>query len=130
MRYTLSLPLTANVTPDVIPLSFQIVALCASDPTCLIVDTSGNVSLRRISFGPHELMIMIQLAIHEKPPPVEGKHNPVHAIGSLTDLGGLHFGANRHGTLAPHFPQLSPKYLTSQSNPSRTVMPLNKDTPA
>jgi hypothetical protein len=37
----------------------------------------------------------------KKPPLLEGKQNPVHAIGSLTDLGGLHLGANHHGTLAP-----------------------------
>ena len=86
---------------------------------------------------------MIQLAIHEKPPLLEGKQNPVHAIGSLTDLGGHHLGANHHGTLAPTFnlnlnPQLVPKYyyfkipkhLTSKSQFFPHDDALDKNTPA
>jgi hypothetical protein len=86
--------------------------------------------------------------------------NPVHAIGSLTDLGGLHLGANHHGTLAPtpnfsssgqkvaNFqlftigskggqfpisnasPNLSPKHLTSQSQLFPHDDALDKNTPA
>ena len=45
-------------------------------------------------------MIMIQLAIHEKTSSLEGKQNPVDAIGPQTDLGGHHLGANHRETLA------------------------------